>query len=609
MFDRVEKYDILEEIGRGGMATVYRARDTRLHREVALKVMHPHLQGAKEARVRFEREAQTVARLRHGGLLEIYDYSGEDSPVSFIATELLTGPTLKSYSDEHPNIPAELAACMVLQVAEALSAAHEAGVIHRDVKPENVMFHHGHVKLTDFGIAQLVDVQGMTTTGQVLGSPGHMAPEQIEGKECTVQSDLFSLGTVLYLLAVGELPFSGPNTPHVLKRIVEGKYQDPLQIRSSIGAPLQRIIWRCLATDVSKRYQSAGELAEDLGRFIAGSGIEDPAEALSSYLADPETYAREFTAALIERLIERGEAAQRARNRPAALDDFNRVLALDDGNPRVLASVQRLSRRSRVRRVGLSAVAICAAGGVVAALVGLREESRPSVAKAPPLEVVAPLPKPAKRLVPEPSGQQHAATTSSRDQAPLVQPQASERVAPGGAQRASARGETRGRDGPRSVRFRPFPANVSISVDGGPAKPFGPSFRQVELSPGRHTFKFMGAHDCCEDLEFEQVIPAGPGTTTVARSLEFKPAGLYVVTERPANVSVNGGAVRGRTRSVLQVPHERALLQTHVVIVSADGFEPFRASVQLRAGQVKTLEVPVTALKRAKGARRMEKSE
>src|SRR5436190_1156090 len=117
MLKQVEKYGIVDEIGHGGMATVYRARDTRLDRLVALKVMHPHLQGTDEARQRFAREALTVARLRHPSILEIYDYSGEDSDISFIATELLTGPTLKVFCDAHRDIPPEIAACMALQVA------------------------------------------------------------------------------------------------------------------------------------------------------------------------------------------------------------------------------------------------------------------------------------------------------------------------------------------------------------------------------------------------------------------------------------------------------------------------------------------------------------
>src|SRR5690606_2653890 len=231
MLRKLEKYEILEEIGHGGMATVYRATDTVLDRPVALKVMHPHLRAAEEARKRFHREARSVARLRHPRVLEIYDFSGEGSSEAYIAAELLTGPTLKQWREGRGEVPAEIAACAVIQVAQALEAAPAAGIVHRDVKPEHVHLHKNRApKPTDLGIADMIDAQSMTATGQILGSPGHMAPEQIEGKDCDARSDLFSLGTVLYYLATGRLPFTGRNPHQVLKRIVDGEYADPLRV-------------------------------------------------------------------------------------------------------------------------------------------------------------------------------------------------------------------------------------------------------------------------------------------------------------------------------------------------------------------------------------------
>lgn len=595
MLKQVEKYEIVGEIGRGGMATVYRARDTRLHRMVALKLMHPHLQGAKEARQRFAREALTIARLKHPSILEIYDYSGEESETSFIATELLTGPTLKQFAERYHDIPAELAACIAIQLARALSAAHAEGIVHRDAKPENVMLHEDRsVKLTDFGIAQLVDVQGMTTTGQVLGSPAHMAPEQIEGKECDPRSDLFSLGTVLYMLATSELPFTGTNPHQVLKRIMEGRYKDPLQVRPAMGGQLAAIIRRLLQLDPADRYQSAAEVEQDLTRFVAEQGIDAPDETLAVYLRDPDTFAAAFKHSSIERLIELGERAQRSRNVPLACDYYNRVLALDDGNARVMAALQRLSRRSRIRRGALIGAAALALGG----LVGFAYSALPAhlpvawrtARDRPNRDAKTPARAGTATVASASNGKgasdpKHDAVHTSPQLAP-----ARDLTTAGAATGATGATGVQVK-GLRTVAFNPYPANVSISVDGGAPKLYGPSFRDVELEPGPHRFRFVGAHDCCIDADFNVRVPPGVGPFAVAPRLKFRPAGLYVVSDTPANVSIDGGKISGRTRSVIQIPHLADLVEVHSIRVSADGHRDHTQDVRLQAGQVITVQI------------------
>src|SRR4051812_4484059 len=181
----LSRYKLLEEVGQGGMAVVYKGLDTTLNREVAVKVLHPHLADQPESRARLQREAHAVAKLRHENILEIFDYSGPDSPESYIVTEFIHGTTLKSFMTGHPSAIAfpEVAEMIVSEVAAALEHAHSLGVIHRDVKPENVMIRSdGRIKLMDFGIAQIVDKERMTVTGQLLGSPAYMAPEHVEGK-------------------------------------------------------------------------------------------------------------------------------------------------------------------------------------------------------------------------------------------------------------------------------------------------------------------------------------------------------------------------------------------------------------------------------------------
>jgi eukaryotic-like serine/threonine-protein kinase len=591
MLKQVEKYEIVGEIGRGGMATVYRARDTRLHRMVALKLMHPHLQGAKEARQRFAREALTIARLKHPSILEIYDYSGEDSETSFIATELLTGPTLKQFAERHLEIPAEIAACIAIQIARALSAAHTEGVVHRDAKPENVMLHEDRcVKLTDFGIAQLIDVQGMTTTGQVLGSPAHMPPEQIEGKECDPRSDLFSLGTVLYMLATSELPFSGTNPHQVLKRIMEGRYKDPLQARPAMGNKLAAIIRRLLELDPADRYQSAADLEQDLTRFVAEVGIDVPDEALAEYLRDPDAFAEPFRQRTVERLVQLGDDAQRAGKVPLACDYYNRVLALDDGNARVLSALQRLGRRSRLRRLAGYAAACVALsltlGTTFYYALRADEAARAPLADAPPAQQPVPAPSAPKPADPASSVPIVPARVSGPQRA------AADRAdSASGAPAARSGGHVPASTGTRRVAFNPFPANVSIGIDGEPLRAFGPSFREAELSPGVHRFRFVGAHDCCVEEELTLRIPAGTGAYPISPRLKFRPAGLYVVTDTPANVSVDGGKVSGRSRSVIQVPDLSDLIETHSIRVSAEGHRDHTQEVRLQAGQVITVQV------------------
>ncbi|MEM9075284.1 MAG: serine/threonine-protein kinase, partial [Myxococcota bacterium] len=356
MLRKLEKYELLEEIGHGGMATVYKARDERLDRLVAIKVLHPHLRKAPEARVRFTREARSVAKLHHPNILEIYDYSGEDSEESYIAAELLTGPTLRRFIDDGAELPAEIAACFTIQIASALAAAHESGIIHRDVKPENVLLHENRcVKLTDFGIAQMVDSQSFTATGQILGSPGHMAPEQVAGTNIDARTDVFSLGTVLFFLAVGRLPFTGRNPHQVLKRIVDAEFPDPLRIRPQIGGELRAVLLKAMARDPDDRFQTVDEFQEALVAFVGRLDVEKPDALLERYLRDPD----ETTSSLRERALraymDLGRKAAEQKDRGAALDALNRVLALDEGNDEALRLIERLSsqdRRARAAGVG-----------------------------------------------------------------------------------------------------------------------------------------------------------------------------------------------------------------------------------------------------------------
>ncbi len=593
MMRRLEKYEIVEEIGHGGMATVFRARDTLLDRWVALKVMHPHLRASKEARERFRREAQGVARLRHPRVLEIYDYSGEASEESFIATELLTGPTLKKFADEHPTIPAEIAACIAIEICCALQAAHEKGIIHRDVKPENILIHEKRcVKLTDFGIADMVDSHTMTATGQILGSPGHMAPEQIEGRDCDARTDVFSLGTVLYFLACGRLPFAGRNPHQILKRIVDGDFVDPLRAQPAIGGRLRAIIVRALAHDPNARFASTVEFDHELRAFVRESGIDEPTALLAQYLDDPEGVAKSVTKKTIESSIALGKAARDRRDIPAALDYFGRVLALDNGNAEVLRLVENIGRNQRASRV---IVAVALALGVCSLLVFSRmlEGSEP-LPDVPPMDAMAnPLVE-----VPHDFESDAGLVTSSFDTAMLPSDQAV--AVDGGLSlgRASRDGAHPARrvehSSQRLVRFDPDPERVRIGVDGQAPRTFGAAFREIELSTGPHRFVIEPLDSqCCRASSFDENIPPGEEPYLLRHRLESNPAIFIVRSNVPADVRVGShhGRAHGSIRVVIASAERR---ETLPFVVTAPGYGEYRGQVELIAGD--TSEQVVTLL-------------
>jgi len=332
----LDKYELLERVGQGGMAVVYRGLDRSLKRVVAIKILHKHLSDYQEARDRFEREAQAVAKLRHENILEIFDYSGsEDAEAlgsSYIVTEFIEGGTLKQVITDRPISFPEVGAMVLLQVCRALAHAHAAGILHRDVKPENIMIRSdGVVKLMDFGISHMVDLERLTVTGQLLGSPAYMAPEHVEGRPIDYRTDVFAAGIVLYQLTVGRLPFEGKNPHEVLKRIAECRFIDPRQANPRIGNRLGKIILRAMAAEPNDRYAAIGEMVTALEGYLDESGIAaDKVQGeLSRYFASPPAYELALEERLVDHLTRRGVELLASNDRAQALDIFDRVLTVD----------------------------------------------------------------------------------------------------------------------------------------------------------------------------------------------------------------------------------------------------------------------------------------
>jgi serine/threonine protein kinase len=271
---RLGPYEIKSTLGVGGMGEVYRARDTRLNRDVAVKVLRQDVTAGPDQRARFEREAHALAALNHPNIVVVHDFGIEDGQ-PYIVSELVEGESLRALLDGKPT-PARKVVDIAVQIADALAAAHAAGIVHRDLKPENIMLaKDGRVKVLDFGLARqtasisddetaAVDgraTQYMTREGAVVGTARYMSPEQAAGKALDYRSDQFSFGLILYELASGKQPFSRPSTVETMAAIVR---EDPPPIDEKIPAPLRWIIDRCLAKEPEQRYESTRDLYRDL---------------------------------------------------------------------------------------------------------------------------------------------------------------------------------------------------------------------------------------------------------------------------------------------------------------------------------------------------------
>src|ERR1700726_4188489 len=283
---RLGPYEILSGIGAGGMGEVYRAKDTRLNRIVAIKVLPSHLAHSPELRERFEREARTIASLNHPHICTLYDVGHQDG-TDYLVMEYLEGETLAQRLIKGP-LPLDQVLQYAIEIADALDKAHRKGVTHRDLKPGNIMLTKSGTKLLDFGLAKLkqevapANVQlsqlptandPLTAQGAIVGTLQYMAPEQVEGKEVDARTDIFAFGAVVYEMATGKRAFEGKSQASVIAKILETDPPPISSLQPMTPPALNRVVQKCLAKEPDKRWQAASDVCDEL-KWIAEGGSQ-----------------------------------------------------------------------------------------------------------------------------------------------------------------------------------------------------------------------------------------------------------------------------------------------------------------------------------------------
>ena len=345
----IEGYDSLEQIGVGGMAAVYKARKISIDKTVAIKVLFPYLATDESFIDRFKREAKAAASIQHENVVNVIDF-GESEGSFYIVMEYYDGRTLEALMKERPGIPTDIAAQILVEVAYGLEAAHALDVVHRDIKPGNIIYtNQGGIKIADFGLAKKSDsITMITQLGKVMGTPAYMSPEQAAGRPVGPPSDIFSLGVVAYELLSRRKPFEGKTYSEILEKIQTYEPTAVTNINPLIGREFETIVLRMLCKDERERYGRTTELITDLEAAMEQNKFPRDRRRLASYVKDPDAYDASFNEKTIAHCLSRGSFfLQKGRSH---LDDaeleFRRILFLDPDNERARKHLDRIRRET-----------------------------------------------------------------------------------------------------------------------------------------------------------------------------------------------------------------------------------------------------------------------
>jgi serine/threonine-protein kinase len=539
------RYQLEQELGRGGMATVFLARDTRLARRVAVKVMHPGEDGRRAER--FRREAELAASIKHPHVLEIHDFGEDARRGPFLVCEWVQGEDLRALAQRLAPVPPEVAAVLGWTLARALGEAHARGVVHRDVKPENVLVSRsGTLKLADFGLAALADDERLTSTGAVTGSLAYMAPERLDTGAFSPASDVYAVGVLLFELCAGTTPHAGKGGAHLVTSVMTRDAPRLGDVVPGTPEPLSALVERCLARDARARPENGAELAallEDVVARLAGP----PAEAARGFFQAPEAEAARWREVHFQRLLKEGGALLARGEGARAAKLLNAALSLrpDSAEVRELLRARPPTRRSRALVGGVLLAGLLVALGLWAWTRPALPASTPPLAP-PPETVVEPVVESAPVPVPEPAHEAAApvataepaprATRTKRTKPPAARPGTP--VSPPREEPPPAAEEeepSRESQEPATLRVvtRPW---AEVFVDGQ-SRGYTPRVRELRLAPGTHRLRFD--NPLCEPIE--EVLHVSPGES-VSRELTLRvhKAEVRIIAPDGSRILVDG---------------------------------------------------------------------
>lgn len=575
------RYQIVGELGRGSMGIVYQGFDPVIGRTVAIKTMLPEglsPQEFQEYKARFQREAMAAGILAHPNIITVYDF-GEDNGTLYLAMEFLEGKSLEKIVQEKTVLPIETILPIYDQVCGALDHAHRNKIVHRDVKPANIMIlHNGLVKMTDFGIAKMM-AMGMTQAGQILGTPNYMSPEQVKGRQIDGRSDIFSLGVILYELVTGEKPFGGQNITTVIYKIINENPIPPRELDASIPAGLSYVISKALAKNADERYQTCREMAEDLRNYrnLGGAAIGESTVIIKA--APVPVEAEELPPAFpAQTLPLRASQPQRA---PAAVDEAPIASPI---------SIQMIPppppRRQSIPQIAwvLGALLVVAIMGVIAyfSVIG---PSKPSVVPSPVVNV-----NPGQNpQAPSSPSTQSAPPVAATETTPATQPATPKAAEVPPKAEMAAKQEPRAHAAGAKVGQLMVNANVngaSISVDGRSDPSWLTPYTIPDLPAGSHNVRI--SLDGYESFQ-QSVRIEGGQTSDIMGNLSSPRAEVDIITV-PAAVEV---LIDGKSYGPSPVRATLAL-GNHTYTAKPPGLAPIEKAFTVKTPDLitKTLTIP-----------------